>query len=567
MDLLPPYTTSPAVGSEPAVGGEPVVAGQPAGDAPAVGATSFYPQAEPAPDSTPHQGVGGEPAVGGEPPVAVNPDVGVIIPPWDPEYSKEDVAALRKYPEWWDLVSWVKESLQVNPRRTLSAHTTSVCQPKKATGPSAASLKTCGLDTFLPVIGGQPGPAVGGQPSPAVGRQPAGGGQPAQPAVGGNMMYLQIDLPHAFVHGDLLGVRYVSGQCNDQKVFQEQSCLELLCYLVVSAPARVRLHPSCFIRGEQKVQEFRMKAAEFGNSIGFDERSLAWQVPEVHVGQPLVATVNIGNAESPVPPSCWEPPAVGSTGGHAAVLDALRGLHTNKVYLTSKSKIPMDVARQLKDLLPKGGLLPFLQQYPNLFEVTLTGQYNRKNKPMFTFKVHANIDDELLLAAPAVGGGSSTGGGSPGFGGGASSGASRSGPAVGGGGARRHGKLFAPGIGGTAPTTPPPKHPPPGLPPPVAVAEHQHKEHQLLAVQQAAPAPAGAAPVVFPSGIPVGPASSWSINDMVTYLDAIALGHLNPLIRENGLDGVFFLQCEQEDLQAIGIGQVQRKKIRMYMPQ
>ena len=54
---------------------------------------------------------------------------------------------------------------------------------------------------------------------------------------------------------------------------------------------------------------------------------------------------------------------------------------------------------------------------------------------------------------------------------------------------------------------------------------------------------------------------------MVTYLDAIALGHLNPTIRENGLDGAFFLQCAQEDLQAIGIGRVQWKKITMYMPQ
>ena len=183
----------------------------------------------------------------------------------------------------------------------------------------------------------------------------------------------------------------------------------------------------------------------------------------------------------------------------------------------------------LKDLLPKDGLLPFLQQYPNLFEVTLTtGQCNRKNKPMFTFKVRANIDDELLLAAPAVGGGpavgvgggSSTGGGAPGFG------------------------------GGTAPTTPPPKHPPPGLqlPPHVAFVP-----------------PPGL--LFVPSGIPVGPAASWSIRDMVTYLDAIALGHLNPIIRDNGLDGAFFLQCAQEDLQAISIGQVQWKKIRMYMPQ
>lgn len=178
-------------------------------------------------------------------------------------------------------------------------------------------------------------------------------------------MYLQIDLPHAFAHGDGLGVRYVSGLSTDrQKVLQEQPCLELLCYLVVSAPARVRLRPSCFIGGQQKVQEFRMKAVELGNSIGFDERSLAWQVPEVHVGQPLLATVNIGNAESPVPPSCREPPAVVSAGrpavgGHAAVLGVLRGLHTNKVYLTPKSKLPMSVALQLKDLLPKDGLLPF----------------------------------------------------------------------------------------------------------------------------------------------------------------------------------------------------------------
>ena len=133
---------------------------------------------------------------------------------------------------------------------------------------------------------------------------------------------------------------------------------------MVSAPARVRLHPSCFIHGLHAVESFRRRAVEVGNSIGFDARSLAWQVPEVNFGQPLVATVNIGNAESPVPPSCWERPAVGSTGrpgvgGHAAVLDALQGLNTKKVYLTPESKIPIGVAMKLKALLPKDGLLPF----------------------------------------------------------------------------------------------------------------------------------------------------------------------------------------------------------------
>ena len=81
----------------------------------------------------------------------------------------------------------------------------------------------------------------------------------------------------------------------------------------VSAPARVRLHPSCFIGGQQKVEEFREKAVELGRAIGFDEWTLAWQVPEVHGGQPLVATENIGDAKSPAPPPCSEPPQPAAT--------------------------------------------------------------------------------------------------------------------------------------------------------------------------------------------------------------------------------------------------------------
>ena len=102
-----------------------------------------------------------------------------------------------------------------------------------------------------------------------------------------------------------------------------------------------------------------------GNSTGFEARSLAWQVPEIHVGQPLVAIVSIGKAESPVPPSCCERPAVGkdvlylSRSDHVAVLDVFQGLNTKKVYLTPESKIPRGVKMQLKALLPKDGLLPF----------------------------------------------------------------------------------------------------------------------------------------------------------------------------------------------------------------
>ena len=53
---------------------------------------------------------------------------------------------------------------------------------------------------------------------------------------------------------------------------------------------------------------------------------------------------------------------------------------------------------------------------------------------------------------------------------------------------------------------------------------------------------------------------------MVTYLDAIELGHLKEIIRHNGLDGRFFLSCTLEDLQGVDITNLQRKKITMFMP-
>ena len=54
---------------------------------------------------------------------------------------------------------------------------------------------------------------------------------------------------------------------------------------------------------------------------------------------------------------------------------------------------------------------------------------------------------------------------------------------------------------------------------------------------------------------------------MVAYLDALYLGHLGPAIIANGLDGHFFLQCTQAELELIGIGLLQWKKIMTYMPQ
>ena len=380
-------------------------------------------------------------------------------PPWDPEYSIADVANYRKYDCWKDMLSWVNHNLKVPVRQALSAHTTTACQPGKGDGPSAASLKECGLETFLPFNGDQPSPAVGG-----LGGQPAVGGQ----------MYLQIDLPHAFAYGDGFGIRYVSEPSTDKKELQKQSCLELLCYLVVSAPARVRLHPSCFKGGEQKVDEFRSKAVTLLDEIALDVRSLALQSTEFHVDYPSwqlsVATANIGNAESP--------PAVGgvggtggpavkaAVGGHASVLRALQRLEKGRLYLTPISRMPPSIETQIDMLLPEDGLLQFLQQYPNLFEVTFTDKYNQENKPdytrEYTFRVYGDINEVLgAQTSPAVG---ST---------------SRVWP----------GPVPGPPI--TAPPSPPP---PPTCPPPSGPPGSQMRWPHFATALQPAPAFGGASP-------------------------------------------------------------------------
>ena len=52
---------------------------------------------------------------------------------------------------------------------------------------------------------------------------------------------------------------------------------------------------------------------------------------------------------------------------------------------------------------------------------------------------------------------------------------------------------------------------------------------------------------------------------MLKCLDVIKLGHLGDIIREYALDGKFFLQCAQQELNAVGIQDLQWRKIRTYM--
>ena len=252
------------------------------------------------------------------------------IPAWDPAWAQEEIERFRTLWDWGCFTQLLAKKLRTSPRRALSAHTTTACQPKKADGPGG-SLYYAGMDKILPAVGGQ--------------------------------FFVRVNLPHAFSYGDGLAVTYVSTAEKDAKAVQNQACLELLCYLVLSAPGRVRFPPGCFVQGGDDIDDFRAKAIEFSQQVGFTEQSLAWQIPEIHAGQPPPA------AAGPIEPA---------VGGDEAVLEILRSLRINTEYQTAKRSIPSAIGQQLEPVLRKHGLLPFLQRYPQYFDVTLTGGVTSK---------------------------------------------------------------------------------------------------------------------------------------------------------------------------------------------
>ena len=277
------------------------------------------------------------------------------IPAWDPAWAQEEIERFRTWDWWGRFTQFLAKKLRTSPRRALSAHTTTACQPKKADGPGG-SLKDVGMDDILPAVGGQ--------------------------------FFVRVNLPHAFSYGDCLAIAYVSTAEQDAKAVENQACLELLCYLAMSAPGRVRLPPGCFVQGGDDIDDFRAKAIEFSQQVGFTEQSLAWQIPEIHAGQPLAALAAFGQHAGPgqplaamqpiAPPPAAAGPIEPAVGGDEAVLEILRSLRINTEYQTAKRSIPSAIGQQLEPVLRKHGLLPFLQRYPQYFDVTLTGGVTSK---------------------------------------------------------------------------------------------------------------------------------------------------------------------------------------------
>ena len=452
------------------------------------------------------------------------------IPAWDPAWVQEEIEHFRTLWDWGCFTKLLAKKLCTSPRRALSAHTTTACQPKKADGPGG-SLKDVGMDDILPAVGGQ--------------------------------FFVRVNLPHAFSYGDGLAVTYVSTAEKDAKAVQNQACLELLCYLVVSAPGRVRLPPGCFVQGGVDIDDFRAKAIEFSQQVGFTEQSLAWQIPEIHAGQPLAALAAFGQHAGPgqplaamqpiAPPPAAAGPIEPAVGGDEAVLEILRSLCIDTEYQTAKRRIPTAIGKQLEPVLRKHGLLPFLQRYPQYFDVTLTGGVTSNKKPQYTFKMKAAINDVAAIQ-PAVGGGAAVaapavGGLAPAIGAGGGGGCH---PGSSGGGAAPAAPAAAPAIGAGAGG---------------GSSGDGAASAALPAVgNNTVPGASSSLPVVGGNQTPHGIMSDWDVNGMVSLLESISLGHLSKAFIENGLDGAFFLQCSQEELAEIGLTALQFKKIMAYAP-
>ena len=117
----------------------------------------------------------------------------------------------------------------LTPRRALAQHFTSACQPQKQQGP-AGSLKQCGLEDPIPASGGN--------------------------------VSLKMTIPNVVDWGDGLEIAYVSPAFPNLASAQKHACLELLCFLLVTAPTKVIMHPHEYLNQLTSIEQLRAQGQE-----------------------------------------------------------------------------------------------------------------------------------------------------------------------------------------------------------------------------------------------------------------------------------------------------------------
>ena len=453
---------------------------------------------------TSHQAVGSvagaQPLAGGDPQIAL-----VAL-----RSCTQELEVMKDLKEWsvlWDAA----QKHVLNPRRALAQHFTSACQPQKQQGP-AGSLKQCGLEDPIPASGGN--------------------------------VSVKMTIPNAFDWGDGLEIAYVSPAFPNLASAQKHACLELLCFLLVTAPTKVIMHPHEYLNQLTSIEQLRAQGQEvrvvylqlvspaFGGStsgISMAER-ITDMLPRERPPSKR-STFHVPKFQQVATP----PPGLGGDELDAYVINLLQDRLVHGQWYQDDG-LPVWVWPLLKECLPKNGLLPFLQRHPTVFVVNYTGKTNRQGKHRFEFRV----------ASP----------GSPG----AASGASHPPPPP----------PPPPGAASASSASQPPGLPPRPTPPPRTASNQMPPPPPPPPTREPSMpvSTASSTPSVFGKVTSKEAVAQWSVQDVMEYLNCLELGHMNSVIIAQAIDGRMLVELVESDIdmQELGFSRFQTMKIKQRMP-
>lgn len=77
----------------------------------------------------------------------------------------------------------------------------------------------------------------------------------------------------------------------------------------------------------------------------------------------------------------------------------------------------------------------------------------------------------------------------------------------------------------------------------------------------------GGSSLVMPPGLAISEVAYWSVDDVITYAKSLELGHLEGIIRREGMDGCTLLtDSAMQDLREAGMTNLQAKKLLLRLP-
>ena len=263
----------------------------------------------------------------------------------------EELGHLRQLVEWGELRDIMASEIKTGKsRQVLSHHTSSACQPWKAHGTVGgnANLKDAGMDTPLADHG------------------------------------VIIELLSSYHVNDALWLQYESGPARSHAEAKERACLDILQFLLVSAPRAVHLPPRAFVGGEGSIETFKEAAWRCQYAYVTYLRSLSTETGQPVAASPLLAHVDQthGPRFRPTPVgaarTCLFEPLDVAAGETQETRDDLliaflrQHLRTGRAHWPNQ--LPPEVFQELGRKLPARGLCDFMMRHPRVFEVRATGR-------------------------------------------------------------------------------------------------------------------------------------------------------------------------------------------------